>query len=262
MDPLEAIALGIVQGLTEFFPVSSSGHLVLAESLLGVNPPGLSFEILVHLATVAAVIAVYRKRLVALALGAARGQPDALRYIGKLFVASVPAAVVGIWLFDAVTEAFDSPRLVAVSLLVTGGLVYTTRWLVALGERSEPTWPGSLGVGVAQAISLLPGISRSGATVVAALANRTERVAAAEFSFLLSVPAILGASALEIPGLSVAELGLGPGTLAAALVSAFIAAVFALVLFVRWLRGGRFHLFAYYCWLVGGGFLLYTFVAR
>ena len=261
MGLVEAIALGLVQGLTEFFPVSSSGHLVLAQSLLDVTTPGVSFEVLVHLASVTAVIVVYRRRLSALIFNSLKGQREALRYVVKLFVASIPAGLAGVLLGDAISHAFDSPPLVAVSLLITGAIVYSTRWLIALGERTEPSWWGSLGIGIAQAASLLPGISRSGATVAAALGDRTERVAAAEFSFLLSVPAILGASVLEVPALVTAEVGLAFSSVAAAFLSSFAAAVVAIVLFVRWLRGGRLHVFAYYCWVVGGGYLLYTLAA-
>lgn len=261
MGVIEATALGIVQGLTEFFPVSSSGHLVLAESLLGVDTPGVSFEVFVHLATVAAVVVVYRRRIARVILRAGRRDPEAVGYLGKLVLGSVPAGVAGLTLAGPVARAFDSPTLVAGNLIVTGAIVYSTRWLVFRGQRPLPTWGGSLVIGVAQALALLPGISRSGATVAAALGDRTERTSAAEFSFLLSIPAILGASLLELPALMSGGFGLGAAAAAAAFVSAFLAAILAIVLFVRWLRIGRFHLFAYYCWIVGAGFLVYAGLA-
>ncbi|UCC73655.1 MAG: undecaprenyl-diphosphate phosphatase [Gemmatimonadota bacterium] len=260
MTLLEAIALGIVQGLTEFFPVSSSGHLVLAEALLGVDPPGLAFEVLVHFATVLSVLALYGRRIAELVSGAFRRQRSELRYLGMLALASVPAAVLGTALSGTISVVFDLPPVVAILLLVTGALVYATRWLVRRGEGSDPGWAGSLWVGVAQAVALLPGISRSGFTVVAALHARTRRAIAAEFSFLLSVPAILGAAALEVPQLLRTGSGIGAGALLAASLSAFVAGVLAIVLFVRWLLSGSFHRFAYYCWLVGGGYILYALV--
>ena len=258
MHLLQAIALGIVQGLTEFFPVSSSGHLVLAQDLLGIDTPGVSFEVLEHLATVAAILVVYRRRIVRLFLETASGDRNAAVYMAKLILASVPVAVIGLAFGDAIAGAFDSPQLVAFNLLVTGGIVFSTRWLVRIARRPAPTWRGAAGIGVAQAVALLPGISRSGATVAVALADRTERAAAAEFSFLLSIPAILGASALELPAILDHGLGLGATAVIGAASSAFLAAIAAIVLFVRWLRIGRLHFFAYYCWLVGGGYLLYT----
>lgn len=254
----QALLLGLVQGLTEFFPVSSSGHLVLAETLLGVNPPGLGFEVLVHLATLAAVLVLYRGRLFALAGGALRGEVDSIRYIGMLALASVPAAIAGLTLAALVAHTFDLPVLAAVNLLVTGCVVYAIRWLVLRAERPDPGWVGAVAVGVMQAVALLPGISRSGMTVAAALGARTRPDRAAEFSFLLSVPAILGASALQLPDLARSGLEAGPMELAVAALAAFLAGLLAISLFVRWLRGGRFHLFAYYCWAVGGGYLLHA----
>ena len=261
MSLLQAVVLGIVQGLTEFFPVSSSGHLVLAESILGVNPRGVSFEVLVHLATLAAVLAVYWRRVVYLTLGIARRHDDALRYVGKLALASVPAGFVGVFAASRISELFDSPVLTAINLLITGLVVYSTRWLLDRGESLEPGWPGSLAVGVAQAAAILPGISRSGSTVVTALWARTRREHAAEFSFLLSVPAILGASVLELPSLAASRGEGEPMVLGAAALAAFVAGVAAILLFVRWLRFGRFHLFAYYCWGVGGVYLLYRLLS-
>jgi undecaprenyl-diphosphatase len=187
MSLLDAIILGVVQGLTEFFPVSSSGHLVLAEALLGVNPPGVSFEVLVHLATAVSVLLLYSRRLMALLAGAVRREREALGYLGMLIVGSIPAGIVGLTLSDAVAVAFDSPLLVAVMLLITGAVVFATRWLVERGQRESPGWGGAIIVGIAQAFALLPGISRSGFTVAAALGWRVRRERAAEFSFLLSV---------------------------------------------------------------------------
>lgn len=258
MTLLEAVVLGLVQGLTEFFPVSSSGHLVLVQSLLGVNPPGISFEVLVHLATAVSVVAVFWRRIERLLVGAWRGDKDSLAYIGMLALATLPAAIAGITLKEAFVRSFESPLLTAVNLLITGGIVFSTRWLLARGRRENPGWVGSLGVGVAQAFALLPGISRSGITVTAALGARTRRDVAAEFSFLLSLPAILGASLLSLPELWAGPASAGPIELGAAALAAFVAGFTAIRLFVRWLATGHFHRFAYYCWAVGSLYILYA----
>ncbi len=258
MSLWEAIVLGLVQGLTEFFPVSSSGHLVLAEAMLGVNPPGVSFEVLVHMATAVSVVFLYRRRIFSLLVAAARRERNALDYLGMLVVGSVPAAIVGIWFSGPLAEAFDSPSLAAVSLLVTGAVVFATRWLLGRGDRDNPGWLGSVVVGVAQACALLPGISRSGFTVTAALALRTRPQRAAEFSFLLSVPAIVGATLLQIPELTRAEAAMGAPELVAAAVAAFVAGLIAIALFIRWLGTGHFHRFAYYCWGVGVAYILFS----
>ncbi len=262
MTVLEAVTLGLLQGLTEFFPVSSSGHLVLAEALLGVNPPGVSFEVLVHLATVLSVLVVYRRRLIALIAGALGGDALQLRYLGLLAFASVPAAFVGISLSGPIGRLFDQPLVAAVSLLITGVVIYATRWLLRRAERSDPGWGGSLAVGAAQALALIPGLSRSGLTVTTALWARTRRDVAAEFSFLLSVPAIIGASLLEIPELLRPEANPGALQLAAAALAAFVAGMLAIVLFVRWLRSGGFYRFAYYCWVVGVGYIVFELMAN
>lgn len=257
MTSIQALILGVVQGLTEFFPVSSSGHLVLAQSVLALNPPGVTFEVLVHFATLAAVIAVYHRRVAALAMGVIGWESAALRYVGKLLVASIPIGLIGVFAAPLIEEAFDSAALTAVNLLVTGTIVYATRWLVQRDGRVEPGWGGAVLIGLAQALAILPGISRSGSTVAAALWARTGRAEAAEFSFLLSVPAILGATLLEAPKFANPVASLPALSMGLAAASAFVAGVLAIVLFVRWLRVGRFHLFAYYCWGVGALFLAY-----
>ncbi len=261
MSLLEAITLGLVQGLTEFFPVSSSGHLVLAEALLDVNPPGVSFEVMVHLATLFSVLTVYRRRVAQLLVGTLRGKAAELRYVGLLVLGTIPAALAGTGLQDTISQIFDLPVLAAAALIVTGFVVYATRWLVQRATAEDPGWGGALAVGVAQAVALIPGISRSGITVTTALFARTRREAAAEFSFLLSVPAILGASLLELPDLLGASATVGAPQLTAAALSAFLAGLVAIVLFVRWLRTGSFHRFAYYCWAVGGAYLVYALVS-
>jgi undecaprenyl-diphosphatase len=223
-----------------------------------VNPPGVAFEVMVHLATLLSVLVLYRRRIVELVVGAVQRRPADLRYLTMLAVASVPAALVGTTLSGVIADVFDLPLLAAVSLLATGGVVYSIRWFATDCDRPDPGWAGSLRVGIAQALALLPGISRSGFTVAAALHAGTKREIAAEFSFLLSVPAILGASALEIPELAGGAVGIGGAALVAAALSAFLAGVLAILLFVRWLSRGRFHRFAYYCWAVGGAYIVYA----
>jgi undecaprenyl-diphosphatase len=232
----------------------------MAESLLGVNPPGVSFEVLVHLATVFSIIVLYRQKLLALSVGVLRLDRDALNYVGMLALASVPAAAAGLTLAGAVARLFDRPLIAALNLMITGCVVYATRWLLHRGDRPNPGWLGSLGVGVAQALALLPGISRSGMTVAAALMHRSGRAEAAQFSFLLSIPAIVGASFLQLPDAWTGGAGPGAAPLAAAALAAFLAGMLAIVLFVRWLRVGHFHRFAYYCWAVGGSFMVYSLI--
>ena len=254
MNTLEALVLGVLQGLSEFFPVSSSGHLVLFQSLLGIVPEGLLFEVSVHVATLAAILLFYRRRIGALVVGALRLQQDALRYAGKLVVGSLPAVAVGLSAKNFIAAQFSAPPVVAILLLVTGGIVWTTRYTRGTGNTPEPSWSGSLLIGFAQAFAILPGISRSGSTVAAALALGLAPAAAAEFSFLLGVIAISGAAVLVLPGLRDAP----PGQLSAVALGfagALPSGLVALWLFVRMLRTNSFHQFAWWAWLAGAAFL-------
>lgn len=252
----EAALLGLVQGITEFLPVSSSAHLVLGQAVLGVRLPGVLYEAAVHLATLVAVVWVYRRRVAELAAGVVRGRRDAWAYVGLLALASLPAAGAGLWLREPIEASFEQPVLAAGLLLVTGALVATIRWTGPAAEEGRPGVGGSILVGVAQAAAVLPGISRSGSTVAAGIWRGVEPARMAEFSFLLSVPAVGGAALLELgPGQLGAVRSLGP-ELAVGFAAAAVTGVLAIRLFVRTLRAGSFHLFAYYCWAVGGGYLL------
>lgn len=256
MSALEAVLLGVVQGLTEFLPVSSSGHLVLAQALLGVRLPGVVFEITVHVATLGAVLWVYRARVGELAAGVVRGDRASLRYVGLLALASVPAAAVGLGFRERVEGAFDEPTAAAALLLVTGALVWSIRHTADAAEDPEPGAGQAIWAGLAQALALLPGISRSGSTMAAGVWRGVEPVRMAEFSFLMSVPAIGGAALLQMDGVEAAAAAGAIVPLAAGFAAALVAGVAAIHLFVRTLRARAFHRFGYYCWAVGGAYLL------
>jgi len=254
---LHAVLLGIVQGLTEFLPVSSSGHLVLGQALLGVSLPGVLFEIVVHMATLCAVVWVYRRRILELVGGLFRGRPDAVRYVAMLILASVPAAVVGFSFNDALTSLFDDPVVAAAMLLVTGVFVYSLRFT---GPRATDEQPGSgqaIWIGIAQAMAIVPGVSRSGATVAMGAWRGVEVVRAAEFSFLMSIPAIVGAGLLKLS--DIGDHGLSWVPLVAGFTAALVSGVVAIHLFVRLLSHAALYRFAYYCWAVGLAFLIGSF---
>ena len=255
MSVLESVILGVVQGLTEFLPVSSSGHLVLAQGLLGVRLPGVGFEIVVHVATLCAVLWVYRERVRRLALGVVGRERDSLRYVGLLLLASIPAGVVGLLGSDFLEAQFERPPVAAALLLVTGALVYTTRWTARGGGRAEPDAGRALLIGAAQAAAILPGISRSGSTVAVGTWLGVEPVRMAEFSFLMSVPAIGGAAMLQAGDLADSSSLIGNAALASGFAAALLSGVAAIRIFVRMLRSVTFHRFAYYCWAAGLGYL-------
>ena len=250
MEGLEALLLGVVQGLTEFLPVSSSGHLVIAQALLGVHGEGLVFEIVVHVATLGSVLVFYRQRVAALCAGALRGSPEAIRYLAKLVLATLPAVVLVLVAGDFLEDQFESARVAALCLLITGGILWTTRRSIAGAHLPEPGWGAALLIGCAQALAILPGISRSGTTVAAALALGVAPAAAAEFSFLMSVIAIAGAAVRSAPELAAAS-GEHAGALLLGGAAALLSGLAAIWAFVRVLRTRAFHRFAYYTWAVG-----------
>jgi len=201
---LTAAAWGLIQGLTEFLPVSSSGHLVLIPALLGFEEPSLAASVMLHLGTLLAVVAYYRTDL--LRLLHLRRDPEARRILLLLAIGTVPAALVGLTLHGPVETVFSEPWLVAVALMVTGAILLFSL-LVGKGVRrlAEGRWTDGVVVGLAQAFALLPGISRSGMTIAAGMAQGFQRKEAARFAFLLSIPAIAGAALLD--GMDLVERG-------------------------------------------------------
>ncbi len=250
MTHLQAALLGIVQGLTEFLPVSSSGHLVLGQALLGINAGDVTFEVIVHFGTLLAVVTVLRRRIRDLLVGLFRRDRTALVMVGLIALGSVPAVVVGLVFEDRITAAFASPFTVSIMLIVTGCVLFSTRNL--LGERMVDTvWAGIV-IGIAQAAAIVPGISRSGMTISAGLWCKADAGEAATFSFLLAIPIIAGATALKVGGLVAG----GPGTEFWSVLLVGAATAFASgVLSIRWLLSivarGELSRFAYYCWAVG-----------
>ncbi len=260
MNLLQAAILGIVQGITEFLPVSSSGHLVIGEALLGVDPPGVMFEVVLHLATLSAVLWVYRARIGELARGVVAGDKGSWSYVGLIILASIPAGLVGVLGRSFFERAFDSPTLAAAMLLVTGVLVWTLRSTGPAANRSSLQAKDSIWIGCAQAVAILPGISRSGSTVAIGAWLGLDVVRVAEFSFLMSVPAILGAGLLQIGEVGSAR-SLGVAVLAVGFVCAATSGIAAIHFFVKTLRDGTFHRFAYYCWGVGAMYLVGTAIS-
>ena len=247
---IQAVVLGVIQGFSEFLPVSSSGHLVLGEAALGVASPDITFEVIVHFGTLLAVLTALRGRIWSIITGAARREPDAWRIVGLIAVASVPAAVVGLLFEDWFEAAFASPAATSGWLLVTGVVLWSTRGRT--GDRTKLGLVDAALIGVAQAFAVLPGISRSGTTISAALWRDVDGREAATFSFLLSVPVILGATVLKVG----VFLSHDPGwdalwPLLTGMVVAYISGVFAIRWLLRLLRAGRLDRFGPYCWAVG-----------
>jgi undecaprenyl-diphosphatase len=261
MTYLESILLGFIQGATEFLPVSSSGHLVIGQALLGVRVQGVLFEVAVHLATLVSILMVYRARVGRLLRGVVTGERDALTYAGLVVVATLPAGVLGVFAKEAIEGLFDNAWAPGVALLVTGSFLWSSRGVAARARAERPTWLAALLIGLAQAVALVPGISRSGATVVAALWLGVEAREAAAFSFLMAVPAVAGAAVLQLPALAGdGASGLLPSVVLAGSVVAGMTGVLAIRTFNAMLARRSFHFFAPYCWAVGFLYLAYLAV--
>ena len=249
MTYLDAIILGIVQGLTEFLPVSSSGHLVLTEALLGVSSNDITFEITVHLASLLAVFIYFRHSILRLLQSIVRPHMiEERRMIVFLIVGSIPAGVVGVLFKDFFERAFGDPFMAAVFLLVTGAILLSTRF-VRPGEK-RVTGIRALLIGCGQAVAIFPGISRSGSTISAGLLLGVKPEVAAEFSFLLAIPAIGGAAILQTKELMNLNAALF-GPYAVGFVTTFLFSLAAVYAVLSVIRRGRFNYFAYYCFAAG-----------
>jgi undecaprenyl-diphosphatase len=254
MNLWQGILLGLVQGLTEFLPVSSDGHLAVIGRVAGVQTPGVFVEVALHVATLGSILVVYGRRFWELVVDVLRRQPDALRYAGLLLIGMIPAGLVGLFLEDLIARAFDSLWAAGVGFFVTGlALLFTrTRGAAPEGQgATRPTSAGALIIGLAQALAPLPGISRSGMTIASGLWVGLGAVAAADFSFLMAIPLIAGAGLVEARNAS-ADLALvGAVPLLVGAVVAFLSGVFAIRFLVAMLRRGRFYVFAPYCFAIG-----------
>jgi undecaprenyl-diphosphatase len=258
MPPWRAVALGILQGATEFLPVSSSGHLVLVPWALGWPKASLLFDTVVHLGTCVAVVLYFWRDLVALLQGAwrgltghRRGPEDDLGWL--LVLSAVPGAVIGYLFEDLFESLFAQPPYAAGFLLVTGALLLISARL-GRRERAMDTvrWPDALWLGLAQAAAIAPGISRSGATMSAGLLRGLDREASARFAFLMSVPIILGAAVLQITKAFGATNSQGSLTeLALGFAAAAVSGLLAIRLLMRLVRRHSLRPFAYYCAAAG-----------
>ncbi len=267
MSSIEAIFLGIVQGLTEFLPVSSSGHLTIFKEFLGIEQSNLSFEVAVHAATVLSTIVVFWHEIIKLVTGFfCKGMNDEKRYLFMIMVSMIPVFVVGVFFKDKVEAVFNS------GLVVVGIMLFVTAVLLSLSEilTKRQTARGNSGyplnfkntflMGCAQAVAVLPGLSRSGSTISTGLILGAKKGEVAQFSFLMVLVPILGEAFLELIGgdFSSAESSIATLPLVLGFVSAFLSGLFACKVMINLVKRAKLWGFAVYCCIAGAVCIIYS----
>lgn len=262
-----SILLGLLQGLAEFLPISSSGHLVLGKALLGMSEAGMFFDIMLHAGTLLSIFVVFRKKIWGILKGIVKREREQIMEAWFIILASVPTAIIGIGFKKPLESLFENPRAVCLALILTGILLFITKWAPTGANHPKAAgvkmnWWRALVTGVVQGIACIPGISRSGSTTSAMLYMGVNRKYAGEFTFLMSIPAVGGAALLDFKKWlscqgadklleACQDAGALDLPLIAGMVVAFIAGIFALVWLMSFVQKGKLHYFAPYVWLVG-----------
>ncbi len=266
MSLIEAVLLGLVQGLTEFLPVSSSGHLVLGKAILGVEEKGIAFEIFVHFGTLLAVLTVYRNDLLQMAkeclsfifgrwqstpaVESAQKTPNGVRLFAFILLGTIPAALLGFLFKDTFESVFSDTVFVSGALIFTGILLTSTNW--ASGKQLPLTGVKAFLIGLAQVIALFPGVSRSGTTITVALLFGIKPEDAAKYSFLLAIPLILAVTLLQSVELfSEPPTGAQLAQYSVGCVVAYFSGLWAIKWLIAVVQNGRFARFAWYCFALG-----------
>lgn len=249
---LEAIFLGVIQGLTEFLPVSSSGHLELAKVMTGYDKSAsesMLMTVVLHAATALSTMVIFRKDIIEIISGLFSFDKEQIEFSGKIILSMIPAAIVGV-VFDEQLEALFDRQIILVGfmLILTGALLF-------LADRAKNTnkkvsWSNSLVIGIAQMIAILPGISRSGATISTSVLLGVDRTRAAKFSFLMVVPLILGKMAKDILGGEISYASSDMVPLAAGFGAAFVTGLVACTWMIALVKKSKLSYFAYYCFVV------------
>jgi undecaprenyl-diphosphatase len=247
----EALFLGLVQGFTEWLPISSSGHLVVFEALLGISVPA-DFNIVIMLGTIAALILYFRKKIYLLLLGMATFERKTLTYVGLIVLSGIPTGIIGFAGKEFFKGLFDQPFVVSILIIVTGIFLFIASRAENLGKVVDAK--SALWIGAAQGCAIAPGISRSGSTIGTALLLGIKPRDAAEFSFLIGIPAMTIASVLT--WLEEPASGSGVAPLLVAIIAAFIAGYASIGLFMKWLQENKLYYFAVYCVVAGTVFAM------
>jgi undecaprenyl-diphosphatase len=262
---LIALILGIVEGVTEFIPVSSTGHLILATELLGFDAEKwAAFNVIIQLGAILAIVVLYWRTFWAVLEGMLTGQPLSWRFVRNILIGFLPSAILGFLLINKIELLLGNAMVVAVALIVGGFAILAIERLVKPGEIvgvAEMPLGKVVGVGMIQCLAMIPGVSRSGATILGGLSLGVERRTAAEFSFFLAIPTMLGATVLELvkhhDTLLAGASGVGMGTVAVGFVVSFVVAIVVVKGFVHYISRHGFAPFAWYRIAVGAAALVW-----
>lgn len=274
MGYIEAIILGLVQGLSEFLPISSSGHLALLENLFEINEESvLFFAVLLHIGTLVSIFIVYHEDIYALIkeLGllfkdifsgkGLRIEERPIRKLGiMIIVSSIPTAIMGLLFSNFIDKIFGSLMVISICWIITGFILLFSEKLKNNNKEIEGMkYRNAIFVGICQGLAIMPGISRSGSTIVGSLVTGLKREFAVEFAFLISIPAILGSALLEFP--KAIKAGIDPSTIGPMIVGFLVAAIsgyFAITTMIRIVSKHKMRYFSYYVWIIGLGTFIYS----
>lgn len=274
MGYIEAIVLGLVQGLSEFLPISSSGHLAVLQSLFEINEDKvIFFAVLLHIGTLVSIFVVYHKDIYALIqelfllfkdIFTGKGLRIKERPIRKLgimiIVSSIPTAIMGLLFSDYIDKIFGSLTVIAICWIITGFILLFSEKLKNNKKEIEGMkYRNAIFIGICQGLAIMPGISRSGSTIVGSLVTGLKREFAVEFAFLISIPAILGSAILEFP--KAIKAGIEPSTIGPMIVGFLVAAIsgyFAITTMIKIVSKHKMRYFSYYVWIIGLGTFIYS----
>ena len=274
MGYIEAIVLGLVQGLSEFLPISSSGHLALLQNLFEINEDKvIFFAVLLHIGTLVSIFVVYHKDIYALIkelfllfkdLFTGKGlriEEKPIRKLGiMIIVSSIPTAIMGLFFSDYIDKIFGSLTVIAICWIITGFILLFSEKLKNNKKEIEGMkYRNAIFIGICQGLAIMPGISRSGSTIVGSLVTGLKREFAVEFAFLISIPAILGSAILEFP--KAIKAGIEPSTIGPMIVGFLVAAIsgyFAITTMIKIVSKQKMRYFSYYVWIIGLGTFIYS----
>ncbi len=249
---ITVIVLGIIQGLTEFLPISSSGHLVLVGNWMNTRGDDLLFELLLHTGTLAATALVFHKQIGEILSGLIRKESKAVKITTYIIITTFVTALLGKLGEDFFEQNFQSSAIVCIMLLITGAILYLPKFIKPATVKMEKMgWKKAVVLGLFQTMAIIPGISRSGTTITTALLCGLNRKDAGDYAFLISIPIILGASIVKLPALGDAQPHFTGLQMAVGVFTSFLVGWAALKFLLMFVKKGKLHVFSWYCWIIG-----------